>query len=262
MLREPIRVKGTKDLEELGQRLEWLRVRLLELESQKAEFLRNVSHELKTPLTNIREATELLLDEAGSSPDRAESQTIAAILKSNSQRLQQMIEELLRYGASNAFTPDQMRETVHLDELVAEAIDKLGIVRAARTINVKSSIAPVVVEGNATHLRVVVDNLLSNAVKFSPCGEEIDVALHTDDGAALLDVRDHGPGVREQDAPHVFDWFFTGEQPANSLVAGTGIGLAIAQEYAQQHGGRILLLPSSTGAHFRLTLTEKSVGEP
>jgi len=98
MLREPIQVKGTRDLEELGQRLDWLRVRLLELEAQNAEFLRNVSHELKTPLTNIREGTRLLLDDNGNSADPAERLAITRILESNSIRLQQLIEQLLPTG--------------------------------------------------------------------------------------------------------------------------------------------------------------------
>jgi two-component system sensor histidine kinase GlrK len=99
-----------------------------------------------------------------------------------------------------------------------------------------------------------VDNLLSNAVRHSPCGGEIEVRLAVENGAAVLDILDQGPGVAAQDAPHLFDWFYTGRPPPNAVVAGTGIGLAIAQEYAQQHAGRIEHIPSARGAHFRLTL--------
>jgi two-component system sensor histidine kinase GlrK len=74
-----------------------------------------------------------------------------------------------------------------------------------------------------------------------------------------LHVQDDGPGVRDIDAPRLYDWFFSGPKPRDSIVAGTGMGLAIAQEYAQQHEGDIRLLPSEKGAHFRLTLP--SVGQ-
>ncbi len=261
MLREPIQVKGTRDLEELGQRLDWLRVRLLELEAQNAEFLRNVSHELKTPLTNIREGTRLLLDDNGNSADPAERLAITRILESNSIRLQQLIEQLLRYGADSAFKPDPGYEVVHFDRIVAEAIDKMNVAQAARQTKLKSWLAPAMVRGNAKRLRVIVDNLLSNAIKYAPSGGEVDVVLDSSDGMVLLDVRDNGPGVSDQDAPHVFDWFYTGTQPADSVIGGTGMGLAIAQEYAQQHDGHIVLLPSAAGAHFRLTLREQADDE-
>jgi len=258
-LREPVRVTGTRDLEELGRRLEWLRVRLMDLETQRAEFLRNVSHELKTPLSNIREAAELLFD--GDAADGAESRTIATILRNNGVRLQKMIEELLRYGAISAARSDHVGATVRLDELVSEAAARFGATQASAEIELSTSLAPVEVEGNADHLKVIVDNLLSNAVRYARCGGEVDVDLHVDQGIAVLDVRDNGPGIRDEDAPHVFDWFYTGRQPAGSMVAGTGMGLAIAQEYAQQHGGQIQLVPSAAGAHFRLTLTERSHAE-
>jgi len=257
-LREPIRVTGTRDLEELGRRLEWLRIRLMDLETQKAEFLRNVSHELKTPLSNIREAAELLVD--GDAADGAETRTIAAILRNNGVRLQKMIEELLRYGAISAARSGRAGAAIRLDELVAEAVGGFSDAQASG-VEIRTSLAPVVVEGNAEHLKVIVDNLLSNAVKYARSGGEVDVELHVDQGVAVLDVRDSGPGIREEDAPRVFDWFFTGKQPEGAMVAGTGMGLAIAQEYAQQHGGQILVLPSASGAHFRLTLTERSHAE-
>lgn len=258
-LREPIRVTGTRDLEELGRRLEWLRVRLMDLETQKAEFLRNVSHELKTPLSNIREAAELLFD--GEGANGAESRTIATILRNNGVRLQKMIEELLRYGAISASRSDRGGTSIRLDELVGEAVRGFSEAQASGEIEISTSLAPVVVEGNAEHLKVIVDNLLSNAVRYARSRGKVDVDLHVDEGIAVLDVRDNGPGIREEDAPHVFDWFFTGQHPEGAMVAGTGMGLAIAQEYAQQHGGQILLLPSDTGAHFRLTLTERSHAE-
>ncbi len=255
-LSEPVKVSGTRDLEELGHRLDWLRVRLLELEAQKAQFLRNVSHELKTPLTNIREGAKLLLDDGGADANDAERRSITRILCNNSIRLQQMIEELLRYGADGDLTPQQMNEMVYLDRLVGGALEELSLTLAARAVTVNASTTPVIAEGNAKRLRVVIDNLLSNAVKYTPCGGDVSVVLKTGDGAITLDVFDSGPGIREQDKAHLFEWFYTGPRPPDAVLEGTGMGLAIAQEYAQQQGGHIRLLESPSGAHFRLTLME------
>ncbi len=253
-LSDPIRVTGTRDLEELGRRLDGLRIRLLELEAQKAQFLRNVSHELKTPLTNIREGAELLLDDS----DDAEEISIVRILHDNSIRLQRMIEQLLRYGADGDLNTEQPTESVRLDRLVEGVIEKQGSMLAARSVTLNCKLTPVVFDGNAKRLRVIVDNLLSNAVRHTPTGGEIGLKLHSDEHIAMLDVTDSGAGVNDQDAPHLFEWFYTGSRPPNSIVAGAGMGLAIAQEYAIQHDGVIELLAASTGAHFRLTLREKN----
>jgi signal transduction histidine kinase len=172
-----------------------------------------------------------------------------------------MIDELLRYGAISAARPESARQFVRLDQLVEEVVREIRDGGVPGQTRVSTSLVPTVVEGNADHLRVIVDNLLSNAVKYARCDGHVDVGLHVDQGIAVLDVHDNGPGIREEEAPHVFDWFFTGRQPAGSMRGGTGMGLAIAQEYARQHGGQILLLPSEVGAHFRLTLTERSNGE-
>jgi two-component system sensor histidine kinase GlrK len=96
--------------------------------------------------------------------------------------------------------------------------------------------------------------LLSNALKYAPHGGLIEIRLMAEPQEVKLEIRDYGPGISERDREHIFEWFYTGPRPPGSIVAGTGMGLAIAQEYAEQHGGRIVLLPSTEGALFQLTL--------
>lgn len=255
-LGEPIVIEGARDLEELGQRLEWLRKRMVELESQKAQFLRNVSHELKTPLTNIREGAELLLDHFGddAGSDRA---VIARIVQSNSIRLQQMIEALLRYGAEGDLTAGLSQQPVRLDHLVMELIERHSEDAAARSVHIDHDLEETEWAGNPKRLQIIVANLLSNALKYTPAGGRIDVRLKHEPDRVMLDVQDGGPGVAEEDRDHVFDWFYSGRKPAGSIVAGSGMGLAIAQEYAEQHDGHIELLPGGEGALFRLSLRKK-----
>lgn len=260
-LNEPVEITGTRDLEELGHRLDWLRRRLLELEAQHLRFLRNVSHELKTPLTNIREGAELLLEEtqwvtgnAAPTGSTRERQTISRILHDNSLRLQQMIEALLRHGAGGDGAPKATDHSHPLDQLVHEALDELALTVHARSIITRTELDPAMVAGNLQQLRAIIGNLLSNAVKYAPEHSEITLSLTIEDDIAMLDVRDQGPGVRPEDAAHLFEWFFTGPRPAAAMVAGSGMGLAIADDYARQHGGNIALIESASGAHFRLTL--------
>ncbi len=250
---EQVRVRGLRDLEELGQRLEWLRVRLVELETQKAQFLRNVSHELKTPLTNIREGADLLLENQNAS-SQMETGRILKIVKDNSVRLQQMIEELLRYGVEGDLTAHEESQPVQFDSLVQEVLGKYELILEAHDIALSSTFIKVRVNGNPSRLKIIVDNLLSNAVKYTPHGGNINVQLSLCKDAILLTIRDSGPGVPETFRPHVFEWFRTGPRPSRAVVSGTGIGLAIASEYAKQHDGVIRLLESDTGAAFQLQL--------
>lgn len=252
-LSSPVAVRGARDLEELGERLDWLRVRLTELERQKSQFLRNVSHELKTPLTNIREAAELLDDAAGSSQERG---AIIEILRNNSVRLQQMIEQLLQFGAEGDLHEQAAFEDFNFRLLVARQLEVHADAFAARHIRVKQHLQDSHLRGSEKRLQVVIDNLLSNAIKYTPHGGEIEVSLRNQAEAVELHVRDSGPGLRPQDRERVFEWFYTGAKPQDAIVAGTGMGLAISQEYAVQHGGEITIVDDEErdGAHFRLRL--------
>jgi two-component system sensor histidine kinase GlrK len=252
-LGEPIRVEGARDLEELGQRLEWLRNRLVELESQKSQFLRNVSHELKTPLTSIREGAELLLEDInrGRTDDL---QLVAQIIQSNSIRLQRMIEALLRHGAEGDLTAGQPDVPLRLDNLVLEIIERHSPDAAARNIRLEHHLTAAVVIGNVKRLQIIFENLLSNALKYTPRDGVIGVRLREREDGFELEVRDSGSGIAEEDRDQVFEWFFAGPRPPESIVAGSGMGLAIAREYAEKQQGRLELVPTTKGAQFRLTL--------
>lgn len=248
----PVTVTGAHDLQELAERLDWLRLRLAELEAQKAQFLRNASHELKTPLSNIREAVELLVD---SDSDAEEQAAILQILRNNSLRLQQMIEALLKYGAEGDLDERTNFSEIDLARLVRERVEVHTTARTARNVKLKVKLADCTVLGQPKRLEVIIDNLLSNAIKYTPPKGTVRVTLRARGEQVHLDVKDSGPGVREQDRARIFDWFYTGPKPADGIVAGSGMGLAISHEYAAQQGGELTLLnKQSQGAHFRLTL--------
>ena len=252
-LGETIQIKGVRDLEELGQHLDRLRTRLVQLEEQKSQFLRNVSHELKTPLTNIREGAELLLEDSTHGTD-SDSAFIARIVQSNSVRLQRMIETLLRYGAEGDLNAGQPNELVRLDQIVLQLIERYSEDGSAHSVPIEHQLETLEVSGNPKRLQVIVENLLSNAVKFTPDGGRIAVRLQQRGENIELEVWDTGPGVAMEDRERVFEWFYTGKRPQDSVVAGSGMGLSIAREYAEQHDGRIELLPTAEGARFLLTL--------
>jgi len=249
-----IRIHGPGDLERLGQRLDWLRLRLLELEAQKSRFLRHVSHELKTPLTALREGASLLADGA-LGPLPAEQREVVDILQSKSLQLQLLIERLLAAQREIEGLGRVRPESVHLSLLVNKVLEDHRLPSAARNIAFRLDVSPVRVTGDAAKLATVLDNLVSNAIRHSPEGAIIDLRLHRQGDTALVEIRDQGPGIASADRENIFDWFYQGAAPPGDQMAGSGFGLAIAREFAQAHHGSLdLLAEEGSGAAFRLTL--------
>jgi two-component system sensor histidine kinase GlrK len=250
-----IEVNGPQDLRYVGQRLEWLRGRLRELEEQQNRFLRHVSHELKTPLTAVREGAELLRDNVGGRL-APEQQEIDRIVRENTLSLQRLIEDLLRYHQTGGVEPATLGP-VALPEVIRRVVKEQKLAALARIITVDVDLKPVIIVGDADKLRTVVDNLVSNAIKYSPRAGVIEITLAPQSGHAVLDVIDHGPGIPAADRERVFESFYTGKPPADGKVKGSGLGLAIAREYALAHGGRIEVLDRADGergTRFRLWL--------
>lgn len=256
-----IEVNGPQDLRYLGQRLEWLRTRLHDLEEQQNRFLRHVSHELKTPLTAVREGAELLRDNVGGALS-PEQRDIVRIVRENTLSLQKLIEDLLTYHQTRAMEP-QTLSTVFLPDVVGRVVREHKLAALARMIAFMPDLQPAQVIGDADKIRTIVDNLVSNAIKYSPRSGAIAIDLHTEDGFAVLDVVDQGHGVDPGDRQKIFESFYQGKPPVEGRVKGSGLGLAIAREYALAHGGRIEVLDRADGrrgAHFRLMLPAAASG--
>lgn len=246
----PISVHGPRDLEALGRQLDWLRVRIQELEHQKITFLRHISHELKTPLTTIREGSELLAESlVGASPEEAE---ISRIMCSNSIHLQKLIEDLLQFGKTQEIVTDlKILESVDMQALVRSVIATQALASASKVIRIEEELAALRIRGDENKLRIVIDNLLANAIKYTPAGGRVSVSLALRDKHAFVDVRDTGPGVAESEKQKIFEPFQQGQAEYQSSVKGTGLGLAIAREYVEAHDGYIEVVDSTVGAHFR-----------
>lgn len=255
----PVRVSGPPELRTVGERLDWLRQRLGELEEQKNRFLRHMSHELKTPLASLHEGTALLMD--GSAGELNETQRdVARLLRSNAMDLQQMILNLLDFSAWQEKTARLNRSDVDLAALVRSVADQQRLVMSGRDISLDVEGAPVRVYADRDKLRTALDNLVSNAVKYSPDGGRIQLSLRQDEDWAVIDIRDQGPGVPIAERERVFEPFFQGDTPHAGSVRGTGIGLSVVKECISAHGGDIQILDSAEGAHFRIRLPQAHRG--
>ncbi|MEJ7928758.1 ATP-binding protein [Ramlibacter sp. AN1015] len=250
----PIDIRGPADVRRLGQQLEWLRLRLMELDADKARFLRHISHELKTPLAALREGVSLL--EEGVTGDlTADQKEVARILRHNTVVLQGQIEALLNFNAA-AFEARQLRrERTDLRALLQEQVESQRLQWQANGVRVRLAGEPVWARVDPDKLGTALANLLSNAIRFAPEGSEVLLELGAQGPLALIDIRDQGPGIAPADRDRVFEPFYRGERQPQHAVRGTGIGLSIVQEYIAAHGGRVVLLHDDTpGAHFRIEL--------
>ncbi|WP_290652083.1 ATP-binding protein [Aquisalimonas sp.] len=254
----PVHVSGPQDLQYVGERLEWLRQRLLELEEQKARFLRHVSHELKTPLTAIREGADLLKERSVGELNE-EQQDIARILASNTQQLQRLIEDLLNFSmATDTATRLDINRT-RLAPLIDEVARNHKPAMLSKDLRLETRLQDLHVQADPEKLRTIVDNLLSNAVKFSPTGGRIRVVLVREGEHVILSVSDQGPGIAAGEQEAVFDAFFQGSIRARGYVKGSGLGLSIAKDYTQAHGGRIQVdTPEGRGTRIRVELPLKA----
>ena len=253
-LNEPITVGGPPELEALGQELDWLRRRLFELEQEKNRFLRHMSHELKTPLASIREGTELLLDGSVGALDENQSEVVG-ILRSSGIELQRLIENLLNFSAWREQTTRLKPTSFALEPLIEAVIGqhRPGII--GKHLTLETRIDDVTLYADRDKIRTALDNLLSNAIKFSPVNGAVYVAAEVADEQVLIDIADSGRGVAMAERERIFDPFYQGHAPQFGPVRGTGIGLSVARECIQAHGGHIEIVDGIyTGAHFRINL--------
>ena len=256
-----IRVSGPRDIEKLGDQLDWLRQRLITLEDQKTRFFQHVSHELKTPLTALREGSELLSDEVVGKLT-AEQREVAQILKQNSLTLEKLIQDLLTYSQSQSAERIGKKtalelQPLQLKDLIDEVVDTQKIASLAKGITIERECDKTTMQGDSAKLRVVIDNLLSNAIKYAPVGGTVLIRLGKHRDNAIIEVLDNGPGIADEDRDKIFDPFYRSKSALVSGTKGTGLGLAIVRDYVELHRGSVSAI-AATGARFRVILPKRT----
>jgi signal transduction histidine kinase len=230
--------------------------RLQQLDQMKEEFVSLVTHELRTPLTSIAGYLDLLLEDEELEPLGGDRGHFAEVARRNTQRLIDLVEDLLLVRRLESGREVIEADTVDLSELLAEQVESLEPATARGDLLLTAGIEPgVTVSGDARKLAQIVDNLLSNAVKYTPPGGTVGIALQLVDGAAQLTVADSGIGIPESERGDLFTPFFRASNAHGSAVAGTGLGLVITRRLVEAHGGTIELMPEvETGTAFTVRL--------
>ena len=234
--------------------------RLEEAFTEQQRFIADASHELRTPLAVLRGETEVSLSQPRSID---EYQTSLNLIKDEAERLSRIVEDLFVLARQPADRKAVARQPVRLDKIVAEC-GRAAQVLAGRK-NLKLKIDPgtaLLLTGDDELLQRMILNLLDNAVKYTPAGGEISVELVASNGDACLTVRDNGIGIPAKDQPHVFDRFYRVDKARSRALGGAGLGLSIARQIAEAHGGTVSLESSSDGSTFTVVLPVSKDNKP
>ena len=231
--------------------------RLKELDKMKSAFVSNVSHELRTPLTAIKASADNMLDRLIGDLNGKQVGYLTRI-KSNSDRLARLINDLLDLSTIEAGKIDLRPTNLPLVTLVKEAAESLRPVAAEKVINltVMSADPGVIAWADRDKVIQVLMNLIGNALKFTPTGGKVTIAVTKNSAAWMqISVTDTGPGIPAEEVNKVFGRFYQIGQAGTQKTQGTGLGLAISKALVEMHGGKIWVeSEAGKGSTFSFTL--------
>jgi signal transduction histidine kinase len=245
---------STDELGLLAESFNSMSRRLKELDNMKSEFISIVSHELKTPLTSMREAANLLTEEVSGVLNEKQRRLIV-IMEQGIERLIQMTSELLEMSKLESGMVHLQKEFNGMNGVVAGFLAEIQHFAENSGIHIKAGYLPeecrVYMDRNKI-LRVLT-NLTHNAIKYSEKGSEVELRLDTSNGHIIVEIEDHGKGIPEEDIPLIFEKFY--QSKATRGHSGIGLGLAISKSIVEAHGGRIYAKSSiGKGSIFSFTL--------
>lgn len=230
--------------------------KLLEM---RQDFVANVSHELKTPLTSISAYVDTLLD--GAADDEAVRVPFLKKIQSNTTRLTKLVSDILNISRLESGTGDESRHNIDLN-LFAEALLERHHDKAEnRKINLhfNASGDTAIAFGNEEDLTEAVDNLVVNAISYTPEGGDVTVNVESNENWLELSVSDTGAGIPEEALARVFERFYRVDKARSRALGGTGLGLAIVKHVALKHGGKVEATSEvGKGSTFKITLPKAS----
>lgn len=224
------------------------------LASQRVNFVNQVSHELKTPLTNVRLYAEMLQQRLEGDDDPATNRYLG-VITGESQRLSRLIDNVLSFSRLQRRQLKPAPETADPDEQIQRILDTFTPLLRQRGI--KPLFEPGIKHSlryDRATLEQILNNLLSNCEKYAPDSGELRIRSWLDGEAFCVELQDRGPGIEQGERQRVFEPFYRSSSRLTDGVSGTGIGLGLARDLARDHGGDLTLEDSSSGSRFLICL--------
>jgi signal transduction histidine kinase len=252
--RKRVQVQTDDEIGHLALAFNRMMGQLEELEAVRREFIANVSHELRSPLTSIRGFVQGLVDDV--IPEEEKGHYLRLTLK-ETERLNRLIDQILDAARVDSGQFALNKENVDIVQLVRHAVETMEPAIREKGQHLQVDLPAVAVRGHVDPDRVeqIVINLVSNAWQYTPEGGKIEVSLRQERDQAVITVSDTGEGISPQDLPHIWDRFFKADRSRTSKKVGTGLGLSIVKNLVDAHHGRVAVESTvGVGSVFRVWL--------
>lgn len=232
-------INGPDELVDLDQQLNWLTQRLAEVEEEKQRFLRHMSHELKTPLTTLREGSDLLADQIIGELNKSQME-VTQLLQNNARQLQTLIEQLLDYSRLSQHEPVN-RQTTLITPLIHEALEPYKLLLEQKHIRVFQPDSAIAIHTDRAMLLRILGNLISNAALYGADNGRLDITVEQQLNQLCIEVGNKGPTIPTVDIPQLFEPFYQGRNRRKGPVKGSGIGLSIVRDAADSIDAQVNL---------------------
>lgn len=248
-LHHEVRESGPTEVRAVAQAFNQMRTDVSAAQQAQREFLANVSHDLKTPLTSIQGYAQAIMDGAARNPGDA-----AQIIYDEAARLNRLVVELTDLVRMQSGRLSMKMDGVDVGQIAAAIGQRLSVVARDKqvTLDVQADTMPLIA-ADGDRIAQVLTNLISNAIKFTPTGGRVLLRTGVRDGGVEIVVRDNGIGIAPEDLPRVFDRFYQVDKTRGPR-RGTGLGLAITREIVHAHGGTIQVSSPGVGKGTTFTI--------
>ncbi len=229
-------VTGNDEISALSRVFNTMAENLQKMLQQRKEFLALISHELKSPLTRMKIAAELISEQEPSAVKLVND------IKTDIEASEALVEQLLCLSRIEMGLPSAIKETVDLNQVIQRSIARVEPVARASGISIRYSGESHSINGDSAELQRAIVNVLENAVKFSAPQNEVELEMRRQDSVVRIVCKDHGPGIESEEQQKIFEPFYRGKRTDGK--DGSGLGLFIARRIAEMHGGKIWAEPN------------------
>ena len=223
--------------------------KLQQLEQQQKQFIGNISHEFKTPLTSIKAYAELMELYPGDTEMAADA---VSRIQLEADRLTDMVDKVLRLAALEKYDFEYQPEPVELDKLLLDLIDRLRAKAERYDVEMIPLLSNAAIWADRESLVHIFVNLLDNAIKYNVPGGRIIVTIRAQDQHAIVEIADNGIGIPKEARDKIFEPFYTVNKDRSRQSGGTGLGLALVKQLTEKQSGSVELLQEERGTVFRL----------